>query len=176
MCAPFWSNSRSLLMGELGWMVELAYTSTLPSRPRYTWRGKRRQFRKCGLMSVTIARGFILYLQTGIFRQKHSWHCSTKMKGLTKRKTRQGEYLHQLTAPEQIKSHLCRIAAEVAMNVITTQSNLIWSTGRHLWPKWFPGLQTLMLPHANEISRGSRASFHEPSLDHCEQNGESVSH
>lgn len=70
------------------------------------------------------------------------------------------EYLLQLTAQTQIKSHLCRIAAGVAMNVITTQSNLIWSTGRHLWPKWFPGLQTLMLPRVNEISRGFHASFH----------------
>lgn len=39
--------------------------------------------------------------------------------------TTQKEYLLQLTAQMQIKSHLCGIAAGVAMNVITAQSNLI---------------------------------------------------
>lgn len=86
----------------------------------------------------------------------------------------QKEYLLQLTTQKQIKSHLCRIAAEVAMNAITTQSNLIWSTGRHLWLKQFPCLQTLMLPHVNEISRGFHASFHKALTLITEQNGDPV--
>lgn len=56
-----------------------------------------------------------------------------------------------------------RMAVEVAVNVITAESNLIWNTGRHLRLKWFPGIQTLMLPHVDGISRGFRASFPEAS-------------
>lgn len=146
-------------MGEFGWIVMFAYTSTWPSWPRYTW--------IVAPEKTTLVSGILITYATYISSNelmstdKHFGEQFWKRAGKKQNKTHLFSYLLQLTARMQIKSHLCRITAGVAMNEIMAQSNLIWSTGRHLWPKWFPALQTLVLPHVKEISRGFHVSFHE---------------